>query len=368
MHVIENARRALMGLTLMVPLLASADVVQVRGTVTVPYSTGLFSSGPDAASNKAALGAAKRAAWDIYTSRFNDAKMKTYLANKERFTGNIDEYVKDLTIVDQQTDATSHTLRVAVRANINETAVDVILNSTSEASHQGSGNGSTLVFVFLAREVTKSKSFDARVAKVERVDSSRTSMEKAADSDDVEATGSRSSDMKEVTYGGSVERKRAETVYDVTSPEDVTAAMSDVLSTSGFEIAAYDDVVANCGGVDRNVVMKEFGASDDMTMQTRRSMIGASRQCGASLFATGTIDVGVQDTDPVTGNKRVYVSVRGQVWDIRQALPRKVASVGPVQFQGLGPDESVARRNALNLASRNAAKTLVDQLNAKQIH
>lgn len=109
-------------------------------------------------------------------------------------------------------------------------------------------------------------------------------MEKAVDSDDVEATGSRSSDMKEVSSGGSVERKRAQTVYDVTSPGDVTAAMSDVLSTSGFEIADYDDVVANCGGVDRTIVMKEFSASDDMTMQTRRSMIGASRQCGATLL------------------------------------------------------------------------------------
>jgi uncharacterized protein with GYD domain len=154
----------------------------------------------------------------------------------------------------------------------------------------------------------------------------------------------------------------------VTSPEDVTAAMSDVLDTSGFEVAAYDDVVANCGGVDRSSVMNEFSASDDMSGQTRRSVIAASRQCGASLFATGTIDVGVQDTDPVSGNKRVYVSVRGQVWDIRQPLPRMVASVGPVQFAGLGPDDTVATRNALNLASRAAAKTLVDQLNAKQIH
>lgn len=166
MHVIINARCVLIALTLMTPFFASAEVVQVRGTVTVPYSTGLFSGAPDAASNKAAFGAAKLAAWDIYTSRFNDAKMKTYLANRDRFTGNIDEYVKDLTIVDQQTDATSHTLRVAVRANINETAVDAILGSTSIASQQGTGNGSSLVFVFLAREVIRARSFDARVSKV----------------------------------------------------------------------------------------------------------------------------------------------------------------------------------------------------------
>jgi hypothetical protein len=58
-------------------------------------------------------------------------------------------------------------------------------------------------------------------------------MEKAVDSDDIEATGSKSSDVEETTYGGSVERKRSQVTYEVTSPEDVTAAMSDVLNTSG---------------------------------------------------------------------------------------------------------------------------------------
>jgi hypothetical protein len=348
--------------------LAFAGVAQIRGTVSVPYSTGFFSSAPDASSNAAALHAAKLAAWDLYTANFNDAKMKIYLANKERFAGNIDDFVKNLVIVDQQADAASHTLKVVVRAEVNETAVDAILDSTSVASQQGTGSGSTLVFVFLARQATNDKSFDARVAKVTRIDSSTTSMEKAVDSDDVEATGNRSSQIQETTYGGSVERKRSQVSYEVSSPEDVTAAMSDVLGTSGFEVASYDDVVANCGGVDRTIVMKEFSESDDMSAQTRHSIISASRQCGASLFATGTIDMGVQDIDPVSGNKRVYVSVRGQVWDIRQMLPRKVASVGPVQFAGLGPDDTVATRNALILASRAAAKALTDQLNAKQIH
>jgi sRNA-binding regulator protein Hfq len=372
MHVNKTNKRALIA-TLVLSLMtashiAFAGVAQIRGKVVIPYSTGLFSSAPDASSNAAALHAAKLAAWDLYTARFNDAKMKIYLANKQKFTGNIDEFVKNLTVVDQQADAATHMLNVVVRADVNETAVDSILDSTSIASRQGTGSGSTLVFLFLAREATKAKAFDARVAQVTKTDSSKVSTEKAVDEDDTEATGSRSSDTEETTTGGSVERKRSQVTYEVTSPEDVTAAMSDVLDTSGFEVAAYDDVVANCGGVDRSSVMNEFSASDDMSGQTRRSVIAASRQCGASLFATGTIDVGVQDTDPVSGNKRVYVSVRGLVWDIRQRLPRMVASVGPVQFAGLGPDDTVATRNALSLASRAAAKTLVDQLNAKQIH
>ena len=85
-------------------------------------------------------------------------------------------------------------------------------------------------------------------------------------------------------------------------------------------------------------------------------------------MATGTLDIGAPDLDPVSGSRRVFVSVRGQVLDLQAKLPRRVASVGPVQYSGLGPDETVAMRNALNKAAKEGARTLVDQLNAKGIH
>jgi hypothetical protein len=84
-----------------------------------------------------------------------------------------------------------------------------------------------------------------------------------------------------------------------------------------------------------------------------------------NYFAVGTLDVGLNDVDPVTGNQRVHVSVRGQVWDISKKLPRRIASVGPVQYAGLGPDPEVAMRNALRLSASQSAKVIVDQLNAK---
>ena len=99
-----------------------------------------------------------------------------------------------------------------------------------------------------------------------------------------------------------------------------------------------------------------------------KSAIKGSRDCEVSYFAVGTLDVGVQDTDPVTGDKRVYVSVRGQVWNIDKRLPKTVASVGPVQYSGLGPDDAVAKRNALALAAKEVAKTIVHQMNAKGLN
>jgi hypothetical protein len=44
-----------------------------------------------------------------------------------------------------------------------------------------------------------------------------------------------------------------------------------------------------------------------------------------------------------------------------------VGSVGPKTFSGLGPDNTVAAKNALTAATQETVKILVDQLNAKGI-
>lgn len=114
-------------------------------------------------------------------------------------------------------------------------------------------------------------------------------------------------------------------------------------------------------------IRSEFADSDTLTAGTRTAAIRAASSCDIQLFAMGTLDVGLQqdEVDPATGNRRVFVSVRGQIWDIGRGLPRQVASVGPVQYAGLGPDREVAKRNALIEAAEDAGRVLVDQLNAK---
>lgn len=84
-----------------------------------------------------------------------------------------------------------------------------------------------------------------------------------------------------------------------------------------------------------------------------------------NAFAVGTLDMGIQDIDPVSGNKRVFVSVRAQVYSLAGKLPRAIASVGPVQYAGLGPDQSVASRNALQQAAKEVASNVAAQLRAR---
>ena len=84
-------------------------------------------------------------------------------------------------------------------------------------------------------------------------------------------------------------------------------------------------------------------------------------------LALGTLDIGMQDTDPVTGLTRIYVTVTAKLIDVTTRFPRTVSSVGPVQFSGTGPDASVAQTNALKRAADSAARELAAQLNNAKV-
>ena len=118
-------------------------------------------------------------------------------------------------------------------------------------------------------------------------------------------------------------------------------------------------------GVKPELLYKVLATSDQLPGDLRKSAFTAAKNCQVNTFATGTLDVGFPITDPVTGQPRVTVSVRVQMYDISGMIPKSLASVAPIQYAGLGSDPDVARRNALNAAATEAAKEISNQLKSR---
>jgi hypothetical protein len=344
-----------------------SQAVRVKGVSTFHYESRVFSNDPDAEDMKKALAKAKESAWDTYTSRFNAGRMKQYLQIKDEFQKNINLYITEIRLVNQSVDEDAKKVTTIIRAIINESAVNALFSKFSASGSQATGEGSPFVFLFVARRAASVKSFDDKRVKITKSELSRSDKERLSANDTTAESSTTNESFSNTASGGSTVKKSAQISYSVSSSQDIDAAMGDVLTSAGFEVISYDDIVSECGGTERKLITNEFKRNDDMSRRSRRAAIKGSRECDVRFFATGTLDMGIRDTDPVTGNKRVVVSVRAQVWNITRRLPRKVASVGPVQFSGLGPDETVAQRNALILAAKNAGQTLVDQMNSKNI-
>jgi hypothetical protein len=354
--------------TLLAGLLAASAVqaAEVQGKAEVPYESGFFSKGPDAELRQAGVAAAKANAWNRYTATFNPARMKSYKAIQKDILANIDEYIIDYSILDESVNKDTQLFSIAIRANINDAAVDARLNASGQGP-TSAADGQIFSFVFVARETSNLKSFSDRKTSITQAESDMSANQSGDMSGGGASVGESSSSTSKTTSGGSTLKKADERTYRLRSGSDVDAALTETLTGYGFEVVGYTDVFSNCGGPAPDVLNKEFTSSDEMTPQSRKSAINAARDCDVKYFSVGTLDMGLSDVDPVTGNKRVYVSVRGQIWDISSRLPRRVASVGPIQFAGLGPDADVAARNALRLAAEQSAKTMVDQLNSKSV-
>ena len=334
---------------------AHAQRVELKGVGSAAWDA---KQTPPAEAEARAAHEARLAAWRAYVAAQSSARQQAIAAHEADFVASLDKLVIESTVVATQKDADAKAVKVVLRVAFNEESVNQMVNrlSVGNGAAAARSQDSLFSFLFMARKASSITRFDAR----------RTVAAQAEAADTNSADGGNSATRTLVT-GGSSQQKADAVSYEVGSSQDVDAAMGEVLNTSGIEYVGYEDIVGNCHGLAPQRFQAEFVQSDELSPQTRAEVIKAARECEVRYFATGTIDTEVASIDPVTGNQKVFVSVRSQLWDISKKLPRKIGSVGPKQYSGLGPNQNVAGRNALALAARDVIRNLVDQLNAKGI-
>jgi hypothetical protein len=332
---------------------AFAQRVELKGVGSASWDARL--NAPADAEARAAH-EARMAAWRAYVAAQSTARQQAIAAHEADFVANLDKLIVDSVVVASQKDA--GTLKVVLRVGFNDESVNQMVSklTVGNAEQAARSQDSSFSFLFMARKATSITQFDARRTDVRKAEA----VNAGADDGGVTAT-------RTMTSGGSSLQKADAVTYEVGSSQDVDAAMSEVLTTSGIEYVDYNDIVSNCHGVAPKRFQAEFVQSDELSPETRAAVIKAARECEVRYFATGTIDTEVASVDPVSGNQKVFVSVRSQLWDISKKLPRKIGSVGPKQYSALGQNQNVAGRNALALAARDVIRNLVDQLNAKGI-
>lgn len=342
-----------------------ALATEYKGKAVIPYTSSVFSSKPSDKIKHEAIEKAIHSAWKNYTTSFNMSRQKAYKKLETEFLNHLDEYIADYTILADKVNKGTKTYTVMVRVKINESAVETKLSSESAAGKLNSGDGSYFSFIFVAREASEVKSYDAKKTSITKIESKTMAEEKSDMANGTMLSGNSKKSMKKVQTGGSTIRKADNICYRVSSATDMDSAINEILSPAGFEIIGYNDVVSECGGAELETIKREFSANHEISRRTRKSALRGARECEVTYFALGTLDVGMPDTDPVSGLKRVYVSVNAKVWNIEKKLPKTIASVNSDTFAGLGPNPKVAKDNALKKAATKAAKIILDQMNAK---
>ena len=342
-----------------------AQPVEEKGMAYVSY--GGFR--PKTVDKEEAVRLAKLNAVERFASRGSASKLKSYEKQRQIIASRLDDYVLDVRILSEESDKKTKRHTVVLRATINANRLNNLLDSNSVVGQTDSDERSYMTFVFVAREQRSVKSYDARVVKRTDTQSSVSGYEQEQGSGaSIEYAAERNeSDISQ--SGGSLTQKVDEIEYDISSADGINVAMTEVFSTVGFEVveAEYLEEESN-GLVSVQAFKNDYRYGDDISGSTRRNAAKGLKNLDVPYMALGTLDVGVKDTDPSSGLSRVYVTVTGKVIDASKRFPKTVASVGPVQHAGLGPNQTVARNNALKLAATEAARELANQMNAKGIY
>ncbi len=352
---------------------AAADTASARGMASVQYA----GKKVQASDKERALAAGKFNAVERYIAEYSPAKQRLFDQARDRLMASIDSYVLGATVLSETDDARLKTYSLVVRVDLNAGRLE---NALADAtSTTPSHAGSDIAVVFISRARTSVQNFDAKVYK--RVDveakgsananSYRTTTEserigsssigtgdKVAESDSYAASSSVA-----MTTGGSTLRKADKVEWSIADSSNVDQAMTAAFTDAGLNLVPAEYIER----LDLAAIRSDFAQGDDLAPANLRAMASAVKVAGIPYLTLGTMDVEMPDTDPVTGNVRVYVTVNARLLDLRGGFPRPLSAMGPVQYAGLGPTESVARTEALKRASQEVAKTLVDKLAVKGV-
>jgi DNA-binding protein Fis len=331
--------------------LAHADYATVK--VTGSIATTFFKTATTDQKKKA-LEDARKNALDKYIAGLDSQRIKILNNMIDQLRQNLTTYVPQVVALDDGTWSNGY-WTVGVQGSIDEAQIEAAVNQYMQANGKKQSD-TNLSFVFVAREAGSVMKFDGK--KTEKAIETEGNNQKSVESD-TESVGENTKTSQKVT-GGSVEVKADQITYKSYIPEDIANKVSEVFNKANFSVIEPFDA-----GIDSKTFAADFVGSNEISDDTKRAAVGAARKAGLNYLAVATLDVGEQLVDQATGLHKTYVRVNGFVWDLNGKFTKKVCSVGPVQYSGLGEDPQVAKTNALINAGTSAAKDLVDQMRVK---
>ena len=360
---------------------ALADVQYEQGQASVTY-TG--KSVPPAVRSQA-IRLAELKAIETYYAKAGGSESANFETIKDKVTSNLDQYVLDETIIEEQDRKDVHEYTVSLRAKLNVSELDNTIKAASGIAAAPMTAKSRITFLIVARQASTQTDFDPHTYQRVDVDSKtnvatsiaeKTSEGESISKGQVDTNGSKSVAGAEqantsvsTERGGSTTRKASETSWRIFPSSNMDQVLGGAFHQAGFRVTEAADVEPYSGGkLHVAAVQDDYKSGMDLQSQTLRDVETGLRNAKIPYLALGTLDVGFANPDPATGLLRVPVTVNAKVLDVRDTIPDTVATVGPVQYAGLGPTEAEAQTNALKLAAQNAAKELISQLNNAGIH
>lgn len=358
-----------------------AETVYEKGRAAVSY-TGKSAS--QAVKDQASQMAEAKAI-ETYYAEASESELANFDKIREQILGNLDRYILDAAVVNEEDRTDTKQYAVTIRVRLNVAALHNAMKDNSAVSGAAKSAKSRLTFLFVARQTNDETVYDAHV--YQRVDSSAkangtsTISENGTEGEAISksqvstnasksSTGAAAANASvTVERGGSTTHKASVTTWRLFPVSDLSSVFTGSFGSAGFKVVDAADVEPYSGGKLHVVaVQDDYKSGQDLKSQTLADVEAGLRNAQIPYLAFGSLDVGFANKDPATGLLRVAVTVNAKILDLTELIPERVATVGPVQYAGLGPTEIEAQTNALKIAAQNASRELISQVTNAGLH
>ena len=364
----KNVNKKLIKLTLIVlfGLISYASAVEFRGAAVENYKGASSKKKINETLEKAKVKACKNA-FRKYVQEMEESKRMIFVTIEDQIYSKLNEYMVCETIVEENINKKEKKVEIVMKANIDETRLNIEIKKSSKVFDSKSSEKSKLAMIFFSRTVAAQRQYDEKVTKVEK-------KTKGIDINEEESDTGISSSTTETNVsetGGSKLKKAdiSEYVVDDNDTVKLEAGMKEIFTKARFEpISGPRQLRRNWRSLKGDIIDSlENGGSIPEEVKWEIEDILMEKNVSYVVFAY--FDVGVPDLDAATGNQIVNVALTvAEITRLGDSDPVSLGTISGVQMRGKGSSNDIAKNNAINLVSKKTAEKLVALINSKGIN
>ena len=364
----KNVNKKLIKLTLIIffGLISYASAVEFRGAAVENYKGASTKKKINETIEKA-KGKACKNAFRKYVQEMEESKRMIFVTIEDQIYSKLNEYMVCETIVEENVNKKEKKVEIVMKANIDETRLNIEIKKSSKVFDSKSSEKSKLAMIFFSRTVAAQRQYDEKVTKVEK-------KTKGVDINEEETDTGISSSTTETNVsetGGSKLKKAdiSEYVVDDNDTIKLEAGMKEIFTKARFEpISGPRQLRRNWRSLKGDIVDSlENGGSIPEEVKWEIEDILMEKNVNYVVFAY--FDVGVPEIDATTGNQVINAALTiAEISKLGNGDPINLGTISGVQMRGKGSNNDIAKNNALSLVSKETAKKLVALINSKGIN
>ena len=302
-----------------------------------------------------------------YIQNMEESKRMIFVSIEDQIYKDLSKYMVCQTIVEENIEKKKKKVSVVMKADIDETRLDIEIKKSSKVFDTKSGDKSKLAMIFFSRTVAAQRQYDERVSKVEK-------NTKGIDINEEETKTGVSSMTTEtnVTETGGSKLKKAdisEYVIDDNDTVKLEAGMKEIFTKARFEPVSGGRQIRKNWRSLKSEIVDSLESGGGIPEEAKWDIEDMLMEKNVSYVVFAYFDVGVPEIDSATGNQVVNAALTiAEISRLGNGDPINLGTISGVQMRGKGSNNDIAKNNALNLVATETAKKLVALINSKGIN